>query len=114
MLALVEQLKGFITGGEVVYMHCWGGRGRAGTIASCFLASCYNLTSEETADRVQLAFDTRKDEGIPSKVFLKACLIHSCLRWAQLLHGSWLSCTYASNRLKHLLGVAHCYMYIAI
>lgn len=63
MLALVEQLKGFITGGEVVYMHCWGGRGRAGTIASCFLASCYNLTSEETADRIQLAFDTRKDGG---------------------------------------------------
>lgn len=63
MLALVEQLKGFITGGETVYMHCWGGRGRAGTIASCFLASCYHLTADETADRIQLAFDTRKDGG---------------------------------------------------
>ncbi|DBB17424.1 hypothetical protein WJX82_010099 [Trebouxia sp. C0006] len=63
MLALVEQLKGFITDGQVVYMHCWGGRGRAGTIASCFLASCYHLTADETADRIQLAFDTRNDGG---------------------------------------------------
>ncbi|KAL3143255.1 hypothetical protein ABBQ38_002104 [Trebouxia sp. C0009 RCD-2024] len=63
MLALVEQLKGFILDGQVVYMHCWGGRGRAGTIASCFLASCYHLSAQETADRVQLAFDTRNDEG---------------------------------------------------
>lgn len=65
MLALVEQLKGFILDGQVVYMHCWGGRGRAGTIASCFLASCYHLTAQETADRIQLAFDTRNDEGMP-------------------------------------------------
>ena len=64
MLALVEQLKGFITDGQVVYMHCWGGRGRAGTIASCFLASCYHLTADETADRIQLAFDTRNDGGM--------------------------------------------------
>ena len=63
MLALVEQLKGFILDGQVVYMHCWGGRGRAGTIASCFLASCYHLSAEETADRIQLAFDTRNDGG---------------------------------------------------
>lgn len=63
MLALVEQLKGFLTDGQVVYMHCWGGRGRAGTIASAFLASCYHLSAKETADRVQLAFDTRNDGG---------------------------------------------------
>lgn len=63
MLDLVKQLKGFILDGQVVYMHCWGGRGRAGTIASCFLASCYHLSAEETADRIQLAFDTRYDGG---------------------------------------------------
>lgn len=63
MLDLVQQLKGFILDGQVVYMHCWGGRGRAGTIASCFLASCYHLSAQETADRIQLAFDTRNDGG---------------------------------------------------
>ena len=63
MLALVEQLKGFITDGQVVYLHCWGGRGRAGTIASILLATCYHLSAEETAARVQLAFDTRNDGG---------------------------------------------------
>lgn len=63
MLDLVEQIKGFILDGQVVYMHCWGGRGRAGTIASCFLASCYHLSADETADRIQLAFDTRNDGG---------------------------------------------------
>ena len=64
MLDLVEQLKGFLLDGQVVYMHCWGGRGRAGTIASCFLASCYHLGAEETANRIQLAFDTRNDGGM--------------------------------------------------
>lgn len=71
MLDLVEQLKGFLLDGQVVYMHCWGGRGRAGTIASCFLASCYKLSAEETADRIQLAFDTRNDGGrrsLPSTI----------------------------------------------
>lgn len=27
-----------IAGGEVVYVHCWGGRGRTGTAAGCWLA----------------------------------------------------------------------------
>ena len=44
-------------------MHCWGGRGRAGTIASCFLAACYGLSADEILDRIQRAFDTRQDGG---------------------------------------------------
>lgn len=80
MLALVEQLKGFILDGQVVYMHCWGGRGRAGTIASCFLASCYHLTAQETADRVQLAFDTRNDAGM---LWTSHAVTETCIRkWA--------------------------------
>jgi alanine transaminase len=63
MLRLVEQLKNRLLAGEVVYMHCWGGRGRAATIASCFLAKCYGLGAEETLGRIQRAFDTRKDGG---------------------------------------------------
>lgn len=44
-------------------MHCWGGRGRAGTIASCFLAACYGLSADEILARIQRAFDTRQDGG---------------------------------------------------
>ena len=73
MLDLVEQIKGFILDGQVVYMHCWGGRGRAGTIASCFLASCYHLSAQETADRIQLAFDTRNDGG-------RECQTYRCMK----------------------------------
>eukprot|EP00891_Asterochloris_glomerata_P005205 jgi/Astpho2/5205/fgenesh1_pg.00074_%23_27_t len=63
MLRLVDGLKSRILGGEVVYMHCWGGRGRAGTIASCFLAACYGLSADEILARIQRAFDTRQDGG---------------------------------------------------
>lgn len=51
---------------KVVYLHCWGGRGRAGTIGCCFLGRAYGLGPAEAMERVQRAFDTRRDEGRPS------------------------------------------------
>eukprot|EP00887_Chlorella_sp_A99_P006009 scaffold27.g6009.t1 len=51
-------------GGEgAVYLHCWGGRGRVGTAAACLLAQLYGVSAEEALERVQRAFDTRRDEA---------------------------------------------------
>jgi protein-tyrosine phosphatase len=47
--------------GRVLYIHCWGGRGRAGTIGAALLARVYGASSDEALNRVQAAFDTRLD-----------------------------------------------------
>jgi hypothetical protein len=60
---LVEDLQQRLEKGEVMYVHCWGGRGRAGTVGACLLIKAYGLDAEEALVRVQRAFDTRQDEG---------------------------------------------------
>lgn len=36
--------------GRVVYVHCWGGHGRTGTLLCAFLAKAYGLTVEQAKD----------------------------------------------------------------
>ncbi len=38
---LVDDLQARVLAGEQLYIHCWGGRGRAGTVGSCLLAQMY-------------------------------------------------------------------------
>ena len=37
--------------GGGVYLHCWGGRGRAGTIGACLLARLYGIGADEALER---------------------------------------------------------------
>lgn len=60
---LVSDIIKRIEEGEVLYLHCWGGRGRAGTLGASTLARMYGLSAEEALVRVQKAFDTRQDAG---------------------------------------------------
>jgi protein-tyrosine phosphatase len=69
---LVEDLQQRLEKGEVMYVHCWGGRGRAGTVGACLLIKAYGLDAEEALVRVQRAFDTRQDEGRRPKQAQKA------------------------------------------
>lgn len=50
-------------GGGVVYLHCWGGRGRAGMVAAAALAKLYGVSAEEALERVDRALKTREPEG---------------------------------------------------
>lgn len=40
-LRCAADLEARIARGEKLYVHCWGGRGRAGTVGACLLASMY-------------------------------------------------------------------------
>ena len=71
---MVEDVGQWLRAGEKIYLHCWGGRGRAGTMAACILVSLYGLTGQEALDRVQLAYDTR-GEGAPS---LSSSMVGAC------------------------------------
>lgn len=43
-----------------LYLHCWGGRGRAGLVGSCLLSLLFpELDAEECLDLVQKGYDTR-------------------------------------------------------
>jgi len=47
--------------GRRCYIHCWGGHGRAGTLAAVVLGAMFDLTPQEALLRLQLCHDTRAD-----------------------------------------------------
>ena len=38
MKAILDDIDGAVAAGRKVYLHCWGGRGRTGTVVGCYLA----------------------------------------------------------------------------
>jgi len=61
--AVVEfatSLVNSIASGKVVYLHCWGGHGRTGTLVCIVLILMYGLTSKEAMDYCQTVHDFRK------------------------------------------------------
>jgi protein-tyrosine phosphatase len=38
---IIADMQRRIEQGEVLYVHCWGGRGRVGLVGACFLAATY-------------------------------------------------------------------------
>jgi protein tyrosine phosphatase len=45
MAQILDCIDGARAGGEVVYIHCWGGRGRTGTVVACHLKRVRDLSS---------------------------------------------------------------------
>ncbi|GAX75232.1 hypothetical protein CEUSTIGMA_g2677.t1 [Chlamydomonas eustigma] len=58
---LLFDLETRLESGEKLYIHCWGGRGRAGTVGACMLQRMYGVSVDESLERVQRAFSTRGD-----------------------------------------------------
>jgi hypothetical protein len=63
----VEALEGVVAdvisrlrAGQVVYLHCWGGRGRAGTVGACVIGRLYGLGAAEALERTDRALSTRE------------------------------------------------------
>eukprot|EP01026_Neomeris_dumetosa_P022316 TRINITY_DN19249_c0_g2_i1.p1 TRINITY_DN19249_c0_g2~~TRINITY_DN19249_c0_g2_i1.p1 ORF type:complete len:254 (-),score=8.52 TRINITY_DN19249_c0_g2_i1:392-1153(-) len=63
MEGLVSEMIELLQEGRNIYLHCWGGRGRAGTVGACLLAKLYGVSTVEALARIQRAFDTRRDGG---------------------------------------------------
>lgn len=61
LAALLGELERRLRAGEVIYLHCWGGRGRAGTVGATLLHQLFGLDAEEALERVQRAYSTRND-----------------------------------------------------
>lgn len=60
VLQLAAQLAVRLAKGEVLYLHCWGGHGRTGTVVSIMLHLMYGLGAEESMERCQRVHDVRR------------------------------------------------------
>eukprot|EP01035_Chromulina_nebulosa_P020282 gene20282-26329_t len=65
---LAKSLVKAISQGEVLYMHCWGGHGRTGTLVSIMLSIMYGFDAKQSMMRCQYVHDMRQypvDVGSP-------------------------------------------------
>lgn len=60
---LIYALAERVRAGEVLYVHCWGGKGRAGLVCACLIANLYEIGAEEALARVQ-AYCSLRNEGV--------------------------------------------------
>ena len=68
VLKLCENLAERVRNGECLYVHCWGGHGRTGTVVCIMLFLLYGLPPAEGMRRCQFVHDLRKipiDVGSP-------------------------------------------------
>ena len=64
-----DQLVGKVLGGKKLYVHCWGGHGRTGTVIAVMLGRLYDVTAAQALERTQQLHDIRGDPqnvGSPS------------------------------------------------
>ena len=60
LMLLDSILRHYEDGGTGVYLHCWGGRGRAGLVGACLLALFRpELSADGVLEIVQTAYDSR-------------------------------------------------------
>ncbi len=57
---ILDTIDRVIEDGGTVYLHCWGGIGRTGTIVGCWLVR-HGMTGEEALTRVAELWETRPD-----------------------------------------------------
>ena len=57
---LAIYLVDLILHGDTIYLHCWGGHGRTGTVVCIMLHLMYGLSAEQTLYRCQYVHDLRK------------------------------------------------------
>lgn len=73
-----------ILAGEVLYVHCWGGHGRTGTLVSIVAGRLYGMTSTQAMDYCQRCHDSRvfpQATRSPQTVVQRAQVRHTQPEW---------------------------------
>jgi len=63
---IVADLSAEVVAGRKLYIHCWGGRGRAGTVGASLIGKLEGLTADEALERIQLAYSARDQDEFMS------------------------------------------------
>ncbi|MCV7386332.1 protein-tyrosine phosphatase family protein [Mycolicibacter longobardus] len=73
---IIEYIRGELDSGRVVYVHCWGGKGRTGTVVGAWLITHEALGYPAVLDRIdKLRAGTRKaNEPAPENAQQRAVL----------------------------------------
>ncbi|HNK63064.1 MAG TPA: dual specificity protein phosphatase family protein [Anaerolineales bacterium] len=58
MSAILNSIDGSLQEGKPVYIHCWGGIGRTGTVVGCYFVR-HGLSAEQALKKVDALFRTR-------------------------------------------------------
>ncbi len=66
MSLILDTIDSAIQSGSPVYVHCWGGVGRTGTVVGCYLVR-HGMSAEEALKRVDMLYKTR-----PSRDFIRS------------------------------------------
>ena len=53
MAGILDEIDGAIADGRPVYVHCWGGKGRTGTVVGCYLARHAFASGERVLDMIR-------------------------------------------------------------
>lgn len=91
MEALVCDLLDDLKEGRVLYVHCWGGHGRAGIVVCLLLAALYGISVTEAFKRVQAYHDCRiEPQGVksPTTVVQRSQVKRLLQKWAGHAQGS--------------------------
>jgi Tyrosine phosphatase family len=63
---ILQHIRSELEAGRLVYVHCWGGKGRTGTVIGCWLIDSNGLDYESTVQRMhELRAGTRKFNDNP-------------------------------------------------
>ena len=60
---LIANLADRIRSGEVLYLHCWGGKGRAGLVSACLIGEFYDIGANEALERISAYANLRVSPG---------------------------------------------------
>lgn len=66
MLAILDRIDTELADGQVVYVHCWGGHGRTGTVVGCWLVRHGAAPAEALARIRELRRDVPDSDWLPS------------------------------------------------
>lgn len=52
MRAILDDIDASLAAGQPVYVHCWGGKGRTGTVIGCFLVNHYQMSGDAALQQI--------------------------------------------------------------
>ena len=52
MEKILKTITDVLANGENIYLHCWGGRGRTGTVVGCYLVQ-QGIPAEEALEQIR-------------------------------------------------------------
>jgi hypothetical protein len=79
MMRILDTLDGVLTAGHVVYLHCWGGIGRTGTVVGCHLVRRGMTGEQALAAIARMRQDTPDESKVSPETPDQTRLV---LRWS--------------------------------